>query len=213
MKLLAIFSNSALLKPGAQNAYGFLAEKRKKLAQYAQLDREYEQNKFKGPLLLEQTFDLVAKGLDEPDFMHNCSDYFEINKREHIEGMLKKFGKKFGQIHIFTSYPAAIYTDLHMKGLVQGVHGAEHKLDGFEVSGMQPFVYANEEKVIEAFTELEGLHNFTYEPNRFGMMAKLLDLMYTHKLKAQNIVIVGEGVTAHPSYPLSAKQVASLEDL
>ncbi|MCB9798873.1 hypothetical protein H6758_04060 [Candidatus Nomurabacteria bacterium] len=213
MKLLAIFSNSALLKTGAQNAYGFLAEKRKRLAQYAHLDREYEQNKFKGPLLLEQVFDVAAKGMEEPDFLHYCNDYFEINKRENIDDQLKKLQKRFSKIVIFTAYPSAIYTELLMKGLVSAVYGAEHELSGFEVSGMKPFVYNDEDAVKEVFTPLEGLHNFTHEPNRYGMLAKLIDIMKENGLKVQDVVIVGEGVTAHPSYPLSGKQVARLEDL
>jgi len=213
MKVLVIFSNSVLLRDGSQNAYAFLSMRRNKLNSFLTLDKEYKEKKFKGPNLLSEIFEVAAIGEEEGKFLNNCSDFWEENKREDLKELLSRLRKKFEKIFIFTAYPKAIYTELLVQGLVDRIYGVDYEIDDFSISQLKQIEIIHDKAIKKELEKHNMLEKFTYEPNRYGLLLYLIDIMIEYNLKKKDITLVGKGVVALPAHRWSTRHVVELEEL
>lgn len=177
------------------------------------LDRQYEEGKFRGPHFLLEVFDVAAGGEEEGEFLSNCSDFWEENKRENIKELFSRLRKKFDKIFIFTAYPKALYTELLVQGAVDHIYGLDYELDDFCISGIKKIEIFHQDAVKKELEKYDLLDKFTDEPNRFGLLTYLLDIIVEYHLKKKDIVVVGKGVVALPAHKWAGQNVVSLEEL
>ncbi len=195
--LLAIHSNKAILGETAPNFYEYLAVERGNLADFQKLDQEYRAERDKRPLFLSQIYQLCASGLSKNELEVIVAKFASQFISKEVKEQLKNLRNQFSKIIILTSYPKTVYLPLQKSKLVDEIFGAEGKLDeNQKISALKEIQLKNPDFVKAKMKEIGIASQFTLEPNRYGMLEYLIDLL--SNTRETQVTILGASVTTLP---------------
>lgn len=210
MRILAIHSNEALLQEGYPNFYGYLASLRGREKEFAQLNAEYEKKKHEGPLLLKDVCQVAVFGSDINTVIEDAAHFWEKNKQENIEATLQAITRSFDETHVFTSYPSALYAPLVEEGLVDAIHGLDFVTEGTNIVSIEEVSLRHHQEVQKIMKDINLEKEFTYEPNRYGLLEILIDTMVEKQLSSSDVTVIGNNVTAVPMHAVGKKHFQDL---
>ena len=203
-KALIIRQNDLFFK---EHFYNWLAKERGLYELYNRLAKEYKKEKSKGPLLLEDTFKLVAGGLTKKEFEEYCKNFFKKFYIKETEKVLKKIENKY-EIFISTSFPEKLFEFFKFKKIIVGVR---EKLREGKIIGFNNLKIKNKEKVKRKLEEIDLYNTFTLEPNRYGCLIKIIDYLINNW--PQEVIGIGKSPTAQPIKKITTKWINNLEEL
>lgn len=236
MKILAIHNNKMFFKKDAPNFYEWLCEQRGLSESYQELEKVYDKGE-NGPMVLSNTFCLAAAGLTFKEFSVYINDYIRKYRVEKIAEKLKKISENC-IVMIFTSLPRLLFEDIFIT--VHKVFGAEPRVEeNKNKTVFKKIVYLSDidiadggnkyaicdkfdelglsSRYVHGIGEMGSLNAFAYElsiyPDRYGLLAYLIDQMIELKKGKENVIVAGKGRTAEPMHKVAGRVVESLENL
>ncbi len=219
-RVLAIHSNELFFGKDAPNFYQFIANKRGIGDEMNKLQEQYKAEKENSSLLLQKTYSLAMSGLTKSELERYIEEFF-VNPQAlttinfvKVMVMLDLLRQKGYEILVFTSYPVEIYQ--HPANFKQKIFGPNAKYDGSKICG---FYFTNFRSPSAAYTAMLYLEllpprgTTIGEPNRYGLVYKLLDIIITQKISTENLFVLGSSVTTEPMHKIGGKRIKKLEEL
>ncbi len=194
--LFAIHANSFIfnLKPN-ENLYEILLRKFGRGAHIKKLVATYRKNYKSGPLLLKDVVSLFA-GVKNSKFKAECKKLSKSRMRKEFLEFLRLLKSGGHKIAILSSYPAELFrktgadyviaTELESKNKILTGKYLPIKISAKTLQELRKI----SPKIAKEFIKSKG------EPNRFGLAAKLFEIL--QKEKFNKVFILGDSIKAAP---------------
>lgn len=215
-KRLLILRSEKIFFPNGPHIYRYLAEKSGKKEEFEKLDKKYQDGKIKGPLLLREVVETILKGKKVGEVVENFIPYIKKYLNSDLETLLKGVKTRHYEIVFFSSYPRFLFIETNSKlGFkVDYIYGVETSIDKeTRILGIKYLKFRDEKFVKEEMEKLGFQGKFTREPNRYGMLGKLIELMKKKNFTQKNTVLIGGSITAGPQMKLAGKVIREFDDL
>ena len=194
--LFAIHANSFIfnLKPN-ENLYEILLRKFGRGARIKKLIVTYKKNYKSGPLLLKDVVSLFA-GVKNSKFEAECKKLSKSKMRKEFPEILRLLKSSRHKIAILSSYPAELFKETRADYVIStelesknGILTGKYLPIKISAKTLQKLRKINP-KTAENFLSAKG------EPNRFGLAAKVFEIL--QKEKFDKVFILGDSIKAAP---------------
>lgn len=216
MTKLLILRSAEIFFPKGEHIYKYLAKKFGKLEEYDKLNKAYQDGKIKGPCFLKETVETVLKGVSIREFTEDCIEYVQLYLNLGLIDFLDKAKKKEYEIASFCSFPRAFFMEAicscHLSFPVF-VYGVVSKTEKDKIIGLQDLKFEDEEFVRREMEKIGFGDKFTRNPDRYGMLEKLIELIRDKGFRKEDIVLIGNSVTAKPTMKLAGRVIKKFSDL
>ena len=133
-----------------------------------------------------------------------------------LKNFLKKVKSKDYEIASFCFYPRIFFTETNQwpRSGVNYIYGVVNKIDEeMGIAGIKPFEFQDEEFAKREMEKIGFKNKFTREPDRYGMLAELIELMREKNFTKEKTVLIGNSITAQPQMKLAGRVISEFSDL
>ncbi|TSC94927.1 MAG: hypothetical protein Athens101410_708 [Parcubacteria group bacterium Athens1014_10] len=178
VKKLLILRSEKIFFPKGPHIYQYLAEKFGKLEKFEKLNKKYQAEKIRRSMPLKEVWDAVLNGVEKGQLIGESVYYAETYLNTFLETFSKKVHSKGYEIASFSSFPKIFFLQANNNAApVDYPYGMVSKLKKGVITGFQDIKFHKENYVKKEMRKLGFKEKFTHQPNHYGMLGQLIELM------------------------------------
>ncbi len=215
-KKLLILRSAKIFFPKGPHIYKYLAENFGKLKEFESLDKQREKAKVREFSFLGETVETILKGEKIGKVGEASIFYIEEFLNLDLKNFLNKVKLKGYEIALFCSYPRTFFVEANffLEFGINYIYGVANNTDEeMKIINIKLLEFKNEKFIKKEMAKLGFKGKFTKEPNCYGMLGKLIELMKEKNFTPKNTVLIGNSPVAQLYEKLAGKVITEFDDL